>query len=78
VLTRQSEGFRSIGMETLGGVRDMTFSSMIKAIEKRRVAVGKERDKISEMIDELSCLKESCDRAYDDMQSAIDALSEHA
>jgi hypothetical protein len=38
--------------------------------------VAKERDKLDELISELNQLKESCDKAYDDMQSARDALSE--
>ena len=56
----------------------MTFSKMIKNIESRRVAVGNERDKLREMIAELETLEWSCDSAMDDLQRAIDALSEHA
>ena len=56
----------------------MTYKKMIREIEKRREAVGKERDKLDELIDELSALRESCDSAWHDLRSAVDALSEHA
>ena len=56
----------------------MTFARIIKQLEKRRDAVGKERDKLGNLIAELDGLRDSCNRAYDDMQHAIDALSEHA
>jgi hypothetical protein len=58
--------------------RAMRISTMIKAIEKRRDAVGKERDKLDDMILELECLRECCARAYDDLGHARDALSELA
>ena len=56
----------------------MTFAAMIKKIEKQRVAVGVRRDKLDEMISELYGLRDSCDRAWDDLQHARDALSELA
>ena len=56
----------------------MTFARMIKLIEKRRDAVGKERDKLYDLIQELSMLHERCEKAYDDLEYAIEALSEHA
>jgi hypothetical protein len=37
-----------------------------------------ERDKLSDMIDELEGLRDSCDRAHDDLGHAINALSELA
>jgi len=54
----------------------MTMKNAIKQIEKRMIAVGKERDKLDELIGELGHLKENCDTAYDDLQHARDALSE--
>ena len=54
----------------------MKTTTMIKEIEKRMVAVGKERDKIDEIIGNATDLKESCERAYDALQEARDALSE--
>jgi prefoldin subunit 5 len=56
----------------------MRFSTMIKQIEKRRDAIGKERDKLNEMISEMETLRDCCERAWDDLQTARDALSEHA
>ena len=54
----------------------MNIKTMIKEIEKRRDAIGKERDKLYDLINELEGLRDSCDRAYDDLYAAIDALSE--
>ena len=56
----------------------MTYKRMIREIEKRRDAVGAERDKLDYLIAELEGLKSSCERAWDDLQSARDALSELA
>lgn len=53
-----------------------TLKAAIKQIEKRMVAIGKERDKIDDLIGELDSLRENCRTAYDDLQSARDALSE--
>lgn len=50
----------------------------IKILEVRRDAVGRERDKLAAVMDELSDLKECCDTAWDDLQRACDSLSELA
>jgi hypothetical protein len=47
-----------------------------KKLAERQAAIGKERDKLDDVISELEGLRESCERAYDDLQSARDALSE--
>lgn len=39
-------------------------------------AVAKERDKLDEAIADMEQLRECCDRAWEDLQSARDALSE--
>lgn len=49
-----------------------------KILERRRVDVGKLRDAIRKDVDEMSALEKTCDRAADDIQNAIDALSELA
>lgn len=54
----------------------VTINNAVKQIEKRMVAVGKERDKLDDLIGELEHLKETCREAYDDLQRARDALSE--
>jgi len=56
----------------------MRISTIIKQIEKRRDAVGKERDKLDDLISELEELRNCCERAWDDLQTARDALSELA
>lgn len=54
----------------------MRLSAIDRQIKKRQDAIAKERDKLDAAIDELKGLKESCDRAYDYLQDARDALSE--
>lgn len=54
----------------------MTLKSAIKQIEKRMLAVGKERDKLDDLIGDLETLRENCRTAYDDLRHARDALSE--
>lgn len=54
----------------------VTINTAIKQIEKRMVAVGKERDKLDDLIGELEHLKENCREAYYDLQRARDSLSE--
>lgn len=49
-----------------------------KKLEAERTKVGKTRDGLRDTLDELEGLKESCDRAYDSLGEAIDALSEMA
>ncbi len=48
----------------------------IKAIDVRQKGVAKERDKLDSMIEELEMLKDCCDRAFDSLTDARDALSE--
>lgn len=55
-----------------------TINSWMKKIEKKREEVGLLRDKLREMQDEVAALEESCERAWDGLDSAIDALSELA
>ncbi len=47
------------------------------ALEKRRDAIGTERDKLRELISEWEDLADSCDIAYDCVNRAIRALSEY-
>lgn len=54
----------------------MKTKSWIKEIEKRQAAIAKERDRLDEAIAEMSDLRDCCDRAWNDLQSARDALSE--
>ncbi len=52
------------------------WSRWIKQIERRQKAIGAERDKLREMISELEELESTCSDAYDNLQYAIDRLSE--
>ncbi len=60
------------------GVMIMNVKGLIKTLEKRRTAIGVERDKLRDLISDVEDLAETCDRAYDDLQNAIQALSELA
>jgi len=54
----------------------MKMTTIIKEISKRMDAVGKERDKLDDLITELGQLRDNCDTAWCDLQNARDALSE--
>lgn len=56
----------------------MKLATMIKQLEKHRDKIGKDRDALRDFLDEVESLKETCDRAYEDLQCAIEALSEQA
>ena len=52
------------------------INSWLREIERRQNAIAKERDRLDAAISEMEELKDSCERAYEDMQNARDALSE--
>jgi hypothetical protein len=52
------------------------LNRIMQTIKKRQAGVAIERDKLDAAIDELEALRESCDRAFDALQDARDALSE--
>jgi hypothetical protein len=54
------------------------FASCVKELERRRTALGKERDKLRALVDEYEALKDSADDAYDNLTYAIQRLSEYA
>ena len=54
----------------------MNTKTMIKQLESRKHSIEKERDKLDEFISEAEDLKEVCMTAYENIQCAIDALSE--
>lgn len=54
----------------------MKLGMLIKHIETRQRGVASERDKLDTVISEATDLKDSCDRAWDALQEARDALSE--
>lgn len=52
------------------------ISSWITKLKEREKALAKERDCLDDMIYEFEGLKECCERAMEDLISAIDTLSE--
>jgi hypothetical protein len=59
-------------------MKDLPFAIWRKVLEKRRDEVAKVRDKLEKDLDEMSGLLDSCQRAHEDIESAIAALSELA
>ncbi len=53
-----------------------TIKSWDAKIKERQDAVAKERDKLDDVIQEIGMLRENCDKAWEALQSARDALSE--
>ena len=47
-----------------------------KTLAKRQAGVAAERDKLDVVLDEMQALRDSCDRAWESIQHARDALSE--
>lgn len=58
--------------------KQRTIEQIGKDIEAMRDQIGKDRDKLRELIDEAEGLVDTCDRAYEAMETAADALSELA
>jgi hypothetical protein len=56
----------------------MTPKQFIKQVEKHRDAIGKERDKLRELIGGAEDLAFASEEAMDALNSAIDSLSELA
>ena len=52
------------------------INKLQKKLEKAQNTVGLDRDALDEIISEAEGLRESCDRAWDHLQDARDALSE--
>lgn len=56
----------------------MNIKTMIKQLEKLRERVAKDRDALREFEADVENLRETCERAYEDLSCAIEALSEQA
>ena len=54
----------------------MKPKSIKKEIQKRMDAVAKERDKLDDLISEVTDLRDDCEEAWDCLVNARDALSE--
>lgn len=52
------------------------IQAAIKELEKRKLSIGEERDKLVDLIHETQMLVEDCEEAMDNITRAIDALSE--
>jgi hypothetical protein len=56
----------------------MTKKQMKAKLKNHGEAVAKERDELRDFASEVDDLADTCDRAYDSIRCAIDALSELA
>lgn len=54
----------------------MNYKQIVKKLEKRKAAIEKERDKLCDLQTEVDSLLDSLELADDNLQSAIDALSQ--
>ncbi len=55
--------------------RVKTYAGLIKELDASRTRVGKERDKLRELVEDAEALLDTVDVAYEDLTAAIDALS---
>lgn len=51
---------------------------LIKALEKHRAAIGRERDALRKVVEDYNDLLESCERANEALDDAIQTLSQLA
>lgn len=56
----------------------MTIKKIIRDLERHRDRIGKERDALQAMADEVQALLDPVDNAWHNLQAAIDNLSEQA
>lgn len=54
----------------------ITIKNCIKRLEKEKELLGKRRDSIRTFLDELQELDDNCSSAIDDIDSAVEKLSE--
>lgn len=54
----------------------MDIKKLKKELEVRRKAIGRERDKLHEVVSEYEDLKGVCEDACENLDAAIDSLSE--
>lgn len=50
--------------------------SLQKQLNGCGLRIAKERDRIRDLLDEYATIKENCDEAIDDIERAVDKLSE--
>ena len=55
-----------------------TKTAIVKQLTKHRDNIGKERDALREMQEEINTLFESCEEGIDALDSAIQTFSEYA
>jgi DNA repair ATPase RecN len=53
-----------------------TYTKMVAQILKSQERIAKERDRLRDIAEEAESLREDCDMAWQDLQCAIDKLSE--
>ena len=54
------------------------IASWVNKLEKQRAKVAKLRNEFREVFDEMTALEDCCERAHEDLESAIHSLSELA
>ena len=54
----------------------MKEKQLVKSIEASKKRIAAERDKLRSLTEEVDDLEESCNKALDDLESAVESLSE--
>lgn len=57
-------------------MKKLTTKEIIKLLKKSKSIIGKERDALGELLDEMEGLYNATDEAVQDLENAIDRLSD--
>jgi 5'-deoxynucleotidase YfbR-like HD superfamily hydrolase len=52
------------------------INDFMQQISVQQAKLAKDRDELCKILEELDALKEACTEAYDNLQAAVDALSQ--
>lgn len=50
---------------------------IVRKIERHKIAIGKHRDALREIIEDVEAVSEECDGATDNLEQAVEALSRY-
>ena len=58
--------------------RNMSFETMRSNLEKHRDKIAKDRDELRDLLEEWTAIVDTCDRAIEYIECAVESLSEYA
>ena len=56
---------------------ELTVEALRKAVEYHKAEIGKHRDALRELLEDMEAVVDSSDRGIEYMEAAVDALSEY-